>query len=472
MRVLWVCNIMLPVVAQQLGVKGSNKEGWLDGLCRVLLERWEDNAIELHVAFPVERSRDGYAEEIRFPNGSSLHCYGFYENVNHAEDYDESLEVTLRRIIEQVQPEVIHCFGTEYAHSLAVVRCAPFPERVLVGIQGVCGAIAGAYMADLPLRVQNGRTFRDWLKKDGMQEQQQKFVLRGKREAEILRLAQNVTGRTAFDRSYAEERNPHVRYFPMNETLRSCFYEGQWKPEECERHSIFVSQGDYPLKGLHYMLLAVGKLREKYPDVKVYVAGNSLVRYETLKDKIKISAYGKYLRRLIEKYSLQACVQFTGSLTAEEMKERYLKSHLYVCCSSNENSPNSLGEAMLLGVPCVAAAVGGIPSLFDDGRDGILYSGHANPTNILNNTCDTSEKVEETAGTQREQNSVEWERDAENQELCRIAQNLYHAVDTMWENPAQMAEFCTNARLHARKTHNQEDNYRKMTEIYARIAEQ
>lgn len=471
MRILWVCNIMLPVVAQHLGVEGSNKEGWLDGLCQVILERQGDNGIELHVAFPVEQSREGYAEEIRFPNGSSLHCYGFYEDVNHAENYDKRLEDSLRRIIDKAQPEVIHCFGTEYAHTLAVLRCAPFPERVLVGIQGVCGVIAQAYMADLPRKVQRSRTFRDRIRKDGMPEQQQKFVLRGKREAEILRLAQNVTGRTAFDRSYAEERNPHVRYFPMNETLRSCFYEGEWKSEACERHSIFVSQGDYPLKGLHYMLLAAGKLRGKYPDLKIYVAGNSLVRYETLKDKIKISAYGKYLRSLIEKYSLQDCVQFTGRLTAEEMKERYLKSHLYVCCSSNENSPNSLGEAMLLGMPCVAADVGGISSLFAADKDGILYEGHCQCESGLNNTCDAERHMAENGSIRIGKKGVEWEKDTENKELCRIAQNLYRAVDTMWEHPSEMKEFCDNARLHARITHDKEENYQRMTEIYAEIAE-
>ena len=28
MRILWLCNIMLPAVAKQLGVEASNKEGW------------------------------------------------------------------------------------------------------------------------------------------------------------------------------------------------------------------------------------------------------------------------------------------------------------------------------------------------------------------------------------------------------------------------------------------------------------
>ena len=31
MRVLWLCNIMLPSIAKALGAAASNKEGWLTG---------------------------------------------------------------------------------------------------------------------------------------------------------------------------------------------------------------------------------------------------------------------------------------------------------------------------------------------------------------------------------------------------------------------------------------------------------
>ena len=60
------------------------------------------------------------------------------------------------------------------------------------------------------------------------------------------------------------------------------------------------------------------------------------------------------------------------------MCEQYLKANVFVMPSAIENSPNSLGEAMILGVPCVAANVGGISSLISHGKEGFLYQGNEN----------------------------------------------------------------------------------------------
>jgi glycosyltransferase involved in cell wall biosynthesis len=101
---------------------------------------------------------------------------------------------------------------------------------------------------------------------------------------------------------------------------------------------------------------------------------------------------------------------------------------------------------MLLGMPCVSADVGGLPSIFEGGKDGVLYHGHVVDKN---NDCDYIK----TGAL----------------ELENIAKCLGNAVVEMWSDEARMLDYCENARNHARKTHDSAENCRKMTEIYAEI---
>ena len=469
MRVLWLCNIMLPMIAEQLHREVNNKEGWLSGLADACLRHQAENDITLAVAFPVAEelagaeqygvqrhiydgnviwqgvavgTAEGSGASLAETAGSRLTWYAFREDTVNPHVYEEHLELSLAYIVKTYQPDVVHCFGTEYPHTLAMCRAVEEKSRLLIGIQGLCKVCAEAYFADLPEQVIRSVTLRDVLRRDSLRQQQQKFVLRGEMEAEAIALAGNITGRTAWDKNYTGKWNPKANYFSMNETLRANFYTGHWDVAQCEPHSIFLSQGDYPIKGLHYMLLALPAIREKFPDVKVYVAGNSIIGDGSLVKRLKLSSYGKYLRGLIGRYELEDRVCFLGRLSAEQMKERYLKSNLFVCCSSVENSPNSLGEAMILGLPCVSADVGGISSIFTGGEDGMMYRGF----------------------------SVEGDRTGKRDELTANARRLSAAVISMFENVEKQREYGQRARQHALVTHAPDSNYRRLIEIYTEIA--
>lgn len=444
MKILWVCNIMLPMVAEYLQKEASNKEGWLTGLADMILKNKADNHVDLAVAFPV---REALAEwkfsvpvQVDSVKGIDLKCYSFVEDVAHPECYSTELEAQIRTITEDFQPDVIHCFGTEYPHTLAVTRVSD-PSKVLIGIQGLCKLYAESYLANLPQRVIDRVTFRDYLKKDSIKQQHDKFTKRGIHEVEALCRAGHVTGRTWIDKKFALETNPSLQYHFMNETLRSNFYEDKWQPDQCEKYSIFLSQGDYPIKGLHYMLKAMPKILKEYPQTKVYVAGNSIANDKTLKDKIKISSYGKYILELLKEYDLQERIVFLGKMNAQEMKDQFLRSGMFVCPSVIENSPNSLGEAMLLGVPCVTAEVGGIASIFTDGADGIAYPGYG---------ADCYEKESDKESVQ--------------------AQVLAEAVIRMWSDEDKIQEYTAHASSHARQTHDGQANYERLVEIYRQIS--
>ena len=421
MRVLWLCNIILPSAAEKLNLKASNKEGWLSDICDVVKENRD---FELGIGFPVPMDRDGCSF-----TADGITYFGFYEDTVHPEIYDASLETRLGGILKEFQPDMVHIFGTEFPHTLAMCKCMRHaPEKVLIGMQGIVEACREHYVDGVPERVVNRVTFRDFVKHDSIKQQREKFAKRAVHEAEALKLVGHVTGRTPFDLEFTTGINHNARYHFMNETLRPEFYEGAWKIDECETHRIFLSQGNYPLKGLHYMLQAAGILKDKYPDMKIYVAGDKITARKTVKDKIKISSYGKYLLELIRENGLKDMVIFTGSLTAEEIKEQLLKASVFVCPSSIENSPNSLGEAMLLGVPCVAAEVGGIPGLFKKDVDGLMFA----------------------RGDYKE---------------------LAYCIDTMWSDTAMAISSGETASMHAHTTHNPELNYKRLLEIYGEITE-
>lgn len=420
MRILWLCNIILPSVAGMLNLKPSNKEGWLSGICDAVKQKKD---FELGVCFPVPREFDGFFETI-----DGISYYGFWEDTAHPENYDEGLEKSLSDIAENYKPDVVHIFGTEYPHTLAMCRCMHDRlEKVLIGFQGIVEACTEHYLDGVPEYVSERATFRDILRKDSLKEQKVKFSKRAENERKAVCLAKNFTGRTSFDRKFLMEKNPDARYFFMNETLRKEFYEGAWRKENAVPHTVFLSQGNYPLKGLHVMLEALVDVKGKYPDVKIFVAGDKITAHKTLKDKLKISSYGKYLLELIKRNGLSENVVFTGSLEAEGVKELLLKCSLFVCPSSIENSPNSLGEAMLLGTPCIASRVGGIQSLFEEGKDGLMFES------------------------------------LKNDELAAC-------IDKMWSDEDLMLRFSGNASAHARSTHDSDKNYERLKEIYGDIA--
>lgn len=420
-RVLWLCNIMLPAYAKAHGLSFSVREGWLTGcLGRIVDTKESERTIELGVCFPAEGDIASSKEEI-----DGVEYYGFSENLDNPEIYDSSIEDRFHVILEDFKPDIVHIFGTEYPHSLAMLRVFGNPDRVLLGIQGVCGRIADEYMAEIPKEVQNSATFRDKLKEDSLIQQQEKFRLRGEHEKEAILLTGNITGRTEFDRKETSLINPEAKYFKMNETMRPVFYQGKWDEKQAEPHSIFLSQGDYPLKGFHFMLKAMPLILEKYPDAHLYVAGNNIIGKGKSKYPyfLRASAYGKYIKSLISKNKLKKKVTMLGMLDEEEMKSRLLASNVFVCPSIVENSPNTLAEAMLLGVPVVAAEVGGIPSVMQGGKDGILF----------------------------ERANVE---------------KLAESVLQIFDEPVIAGVYGDNARMHAKQAHDPDANYKRLLEIY------
>ena len=187
-------------------------------------------------------------------------------------------------------------------------------------------------------------------------------------------MTNHIIGRTQWDYDHVNTINPKINYHFCNESLRDEFYSSnKWQINTKKKHTLFLSQASYPIKGLHQVLHAVNLLRDQMPNIQIRVAGDDITRTDSITDKLRLNGYGKYIKRLIKKYNLYANIKFLGFLNEEAMAQEYLNCHVFVCPSSIENSPNSLGEAQILGVPSIASYVGGVPDMINHGENGLLY---------------------------------------------------------------------------------------------------
>ncbi len=421
LRVLWVSNFILPDIARAMNLgEVYSVGGWMVGMWDAL---GKEKDIQRAICFPLydrEKLVRGEADGSRF--------YGFAQKERVCLSYVPAVEEQLREIIRDFQPDIVHIFGTEYMHALAAVRAFACPQKTVIGIQGMVSVYARHFMADVPRWVQTGRTFRDMLTRDNLLRQRESFYRRAVFEREAISGVQHIIGRTDWDRACTQQINPRAKYHFCNETLRKSFYEHQWSLETCERHSIFVSQGSYPIKGLHYVLEAMPAILARYPDTRVYVAGGDITRRKTLSDRLRQSSYGRYLCRLMEENELTDHVVFTGFLDEEKMCERFLRSHVFVSPSSIENSPNSVGEAMLLGMPVVSSDVGGVKNMLRHGTEGYLYQADA-------------------------------------------PYMLAYYVNQIFAQDELASRLGRQAAIHAADTHDREKNSRRLMEIYREIGD-
>lgn len=355
MKVLWITNGLFPeaeaALSRQNELKGSG--GWLLGLSDALIRKGD---VKLVLA-----STTPLVKQVTRIEGKHMVYYAIPYSGDSS--YKRQYENAYREIYQAENPDLVHIHGTEYPHSLAALRACGARKSV-VSLQGLVSVIAKYYLGGIGQgQVLRNPSLHDLLRPNLFQ-QQREMARRGEYEIQLLREACHVIGRTAWDKEQALSVHPDIRYYHCDEILRDDFYEGVWDYGHCVPHSIFLSQSYYPLKGLHKVLEAMPRVLKRFPDASLRIAGIDLTHSrEGWKGSLKISSYGKMIRRLMVTNQLQGKISFLGPLNAGEMKEEYLKSNLFICPSSIENSPNSLGEAQILGVPCIASHVGGIPSM-------------------------------------------------------------------------------------------------------------
>ena len=418
MKILWTVNLIPSEASQKLNINSVVLGGWVESMAQRLKNYPE---VKLAIACKTDKT-NSFDEEI---NGIRYFSIGYDSKTDL-----KTLEMTCEEIIDKFNPDIIQVEGTEFLHASAMLNVGNSRSiPTVVSLQGIlngqyqyqCGQLQ---IDDMMFSSSIRKIFTAWilhLRKTRW------FKPRMKTEREVISRAKYLIGRTTWDRAHAYKLNPNAEYFTCNRILREPFYRYKWLINEIEKHSIYVGNGYYALKGVQYVIEALPQLIREYPDIKLYVAGVKPFE-ENDKRPFYKKGYGMYLEKLIRDLGVQDHMVFTGPLKAEQVAEKLSKVHAYVLCSAIENSPNTLGEAMCIGTPCVAAYVGGVSDMAVDGEDALFYR---------------------------------------NDDPALLAWNIKRIFD----NDELALKLSENGKKHARITHDAETNSKALYGIYKSILE-
>jgi glycosyltransferase involved in cell wall biosynthesis len=257
-------------------------------------------------------------------------------------EYDENLPIFLKAI-ELFKPDIIHVHGTEFSFGLILRQVTRIP--VVISIQGNLTVYGKKYFSGLPMpglisRLRSGYPFykadyKIWERRAAI-------------EREILWKTGFIFGRTDWDRRISLALAPAAQYFHVDEVIRPRFYQLHWQPIQHAVPVFLTTSSSSFYKGFEMVIETARVLTGKGMVFTWLVAG--------LKEDHPLV---KLIRRLKRADDLGALnIRLLGTLGEEEL--------------AGQNSPNSLCEAMLAGMPIIASFAGGTSSLLKDGVHGVL----------------------------------------------------------------------------------------------------
>ena len=358
MKILWCTHSLAGFKAETRGYNGC---GWITSL---LDEFRKVKNVEIGIAFYFNKPTESIKHEgiTFFPlQQGKIDVIGkiktFFSNYTGWEEEEKQHLRQLKNVIEQFSPDVIHVWGTETDMGL-IAKETNIP--VIVHLQGLLHPYKNALC---PPWISKW----NYICKDGYNPMKifknindlQYWKYKAEREIRIFKVCHHFFGRTHWDKALTTLFSPQSTYHYCSEMLRHEFYTTDtWNMPNDDKCRIISTISPPLYKGADLILKTALNLK-KYGHIK----------FEW--NIIGIKKIG-YMERVTGIRAKEVNIKCLGVKTADEIKEIELKSHIYFHPSYIDNSPNSVCEAQILGMPVIAANVGGISTILENGNTGWL----------------------------------------------------------------------------------------------------
>lgn len=364
MRILWFTNTMSCYTPQgSFSAHGYNGGGWIASAEKMMRGQ---KGIKLAVAFmaegqPIKVEQNGVIYyPISADNSSTIKKLRLLIGDN--EIFEKSTWSYyldhFKRIVDDFNPDIVHVWGSEQYFGL-VWKVTDKP--VVLHIQGIIGPYVNAYMPAGMSWTDMRRETWNPIKRIRCLYHEKSWCNSAYREQEIFNGLTATFGRTLWDKSVAHCLNPNIPYYHVDEILRDEFYK-ETERLLPERLTIVTTISSPPYKGFDLVLKTAKILKCNLGLDFVW------------------KCYGNIFSKQMEKFTgichKNVNVELCGVATSAELQKAELSASMYFHPSYIDNSPNSLCEAQMLGIPVICTNAGGMPSLVTDGEDGYIV-----PTN-------------------------------------------------------------------------------------------
>jgi glycosyltransferase involved in cell wall biosynthesis len=354
MKILWLSNKVLTDYDQ--GSTGT----WLDAMARGLSQSGKITLgnIATGSASKVIRQDCGPIQQWIVPSTIKLRRNGLPA---------EETVADIVKSAEDFSPDLIHVWGTESFWGLLTARKL-VRGQALLEMQGVKGAIAKVYHGGLSLCEQMSCIgLKEVVRQSTIGLGRKRFEIWGEIEREIISQHNYIAVQTKWVEAQVKTVNYGCSVFKTALLLREPFYNAlPWK--FLNNHVVFCSVAyPSPFKGLHIAINATAILRNRFPDIKLRIAGAHQ------KNRLRQDGYIAWLNRRISKLGLGKNVEWLGALDATETVAEMKMASAMVIPSYIENCSNAMQEAMKVGTPVIASFAGGLPSLARDEESALFF---------------------------------------------------------------------------------------------------
>ena len=270
--------------------------------------------------------------------------------------------------VEEFSPDLVHVWGTEYFWGMLTAR--KLINRVaLLEIQGLIYTIAKVFHGGLTAKEQLACVgLKEILRQSTIWQNQRRFGAWGVFEKEIIAQHHYITVQSKWVEAQVKAVNPVCTIFENDRLLREPFYSAEtW--QYSGKHQVFCSAAySSPFKGLHVAIRAVAILKNRFPNIRLRIAGAHQ------KEGLRQDGYIAWVVREVKRLGVRSNVNWLGPLNASQIVSEMQASSVMVIPSFIESYSTSMKEAMLVGTPVVATYTGGLPSLAKDETSALFFS--------------------------------------------------------------------------------------------------